>query len=587
MASSDYKKFNREIKGYVDVRYDVKQLSSNDYVYCYYYNVSGRTNNLTNTSYSNSFETIINRRDVTPDYAILKENYTNLDGTRILFNNYRNRDGFISNETPSSITTYDERNIIFEANLTGGIKGLTFYFRGNTIKNANVFLVKSPSNYDTYTIENNDKEVFFIDASQDNYTSIVIETTEWTDMNAPLWIENIDLGISYRYQGNELIEFEITEQVDKLVEETPSNELRLTIGDYEHLYDPLNPKGITKFLTEGSEFVPYIGIRTEDGSFEYEKMGTFYFDKIDYSDKEVTFTCYNLINKLNKVMIKDTNKSLDSSIFIHSHKLQSRLENYLNTCYNYDYNISIDNTETMTLSFLKYDSLNVLLQKMAMIDGIYFVDRDNNITIKNIDKTIKEQLTKNVLLKDIKYSNIDNKKGIKLLLKQAKSETKASEIVCEYELTKAEEEICITSDSMNLFGATATATNVDTINVISDNFFSIIFLKLTGTVGSKATITISTQAEYTTNEIELDYGEKNSNIAIDNNLYYIRFSNDYSTFIEKIPTYKVELEYNGNPTIKAGDYIEVESNYGKVPIFVQKHTLKYNGGLSGSIEGVE
>ena len=316
-------------------------------------------------------------------------------------------------------------------------------------------------------------------------------------------------------------------------------------------------------------------------------MGTFYFDKIDYSDKEVTFTCYNLINKLNKVMIKDTNKSLDSSIFIHSHKLQSRLENYLNTCYDYDYNISIDNTETMILSHLKYDSLNALLQKMAMIDGIYFVDRNNNITIKNIDKTIKEQLTKNVLLKDIKYSNIDNKKGIKLLDRQTKSETKASEIVYEYELTKEEEEICITSNSMNLFGATATATNVDTINVISDNFFSIIFLKLTGTVGAKATITISTQAEYTTNETELDYGEKNSNIAIDNNLYLALYSNNYSAFIEKIPTYKVELEYNGNPTIKAGDYIEVESNYGKVPIFVQKHTLKYNGGLSGSIEGVE
>ena len=257
------------------------------------------------------------------------------------------------------------------------------------------------------------------------------------------------------------------------------------------------------------------------------------------------------------------------------------------TCYDYDYNISIDNTETMVLLHLKYDSLNVLLQKMAMIDGIYFVDRDNNITIKNIDETIKEQLTKNVLLKDIKYSNIDNKKGIKFLDRQTKSEAKASEIVYEYELTKTEEEICITSNSMNLFGATATATNVDTINVISDNFFSIIFLKLTGTVGATATITISTQSEYTTNETELDYGEKKSNIAIDNNLYLALYSNNYSAFIEKIPTYKVELEYNGNPLIKAGDYIEVESNYGKVPIFVQKHTLKYNGGLSGSIEGVE
>ena len=61
----------------------------------------------------------------------------------------------------------------------------------------------------------------------------------------------------------------------------------------------------------------------------------------------------------------------------------------------------------------------------------------------------------------------------------------------------------------------------------------------------------------------------------------------FSNFFDKTYSYEVDLDYNGNPTIEAGDYIEVESNYGKVPIFVQKHTLKYNGGLSGSIEGVE
>ena len=154
-------------------------------------------------------------------------------------------------------------------------------------------------------------------------------------------------------------------------------------------------------------------------------------------------------------------------------------------------------------------------------------------------------------------------------------------------MTKEEEEICLVSDNMNMFGATAMATNVDSISVISSDFFSIIFLKLVGTIGEIANITISSEREYTTNEIEYNFGEENPNIEIDNDLYYVRFANDFDAFIEKIPTYEVSCDYNGNPNIHAGDYIEVESNYGMVPIFVQKHALKFNGGLSGNIEGVE
>jgi hypothetical protein len=49
----------------------------------------------------------------------------------------------------------------------------------------------------------------------------------------------------------------------------------------------------------------------------------------------------------------------------------------------------------------------------------------------------------------------------------------------------------------------------------------------------------------------------------------------------------MSFDYNGDPSLEAGDYIEVETPYGYKPIFIQKNRFTFNGGLSGSIEGVE
>lgn len=612
MASSDYKKANREVKGYVEVVYDV---SNNSDIYTdlsisrnpnYTFNYS-----LTKAEYSQSLNDSYLTQRVANNYALLSNNLTRLDGSFLLFNKVSNSNGFYSSGVIDYYIEYIQsqgyspRDFVLQIGkrndlIINDVYGLSIYTINNNIivsnhgnqiygelYNEEGELIETTSDIKFYDSLHGGNQLLITFENSLNECYVMLKGFEFEYTDRPAIITHIDLGISHVYQNEGLIEFTVTEEVNKLVENTPANELSLTVGDYNMLYDPLNTKGITKYLTEDSIFVPYIGIMNESNYMEYTKMGEFYYNKIDYNDKQVTITAYNLINKLNRVMIKDTNKSLNSNLFIMPDHLQLRLETYLNTCYDYSYDISINNTEPMSLPHLKYDNLNLLLQKMAMIDGIYYVDRNNKIIVRNIDETIQEQLSKSELLEDIKYSNVNNTKGIKVLRKQTKSENKSTQITFEYKMTKEEEEICLVSDNMNMFGATATATNVDSISVISSDFFSIIFLKLVGTIGEVANITISSEREYTTNEIEYNFGEENPNIEIDNDLYYVRFVNDFDAFIEKIPTYEVSCDYNGNPTIHAGDYIEVESNYGMVPIFVQKHSLKFNGGLSGNIEGVE
>ena len=49
----------------------------------------------------------------------------------------------------------------------------------------------------------------------------------------------------------------------------------------------------------------------------------------------------------------------------------------------------------------------------------------------------------------------------------------------------------------------------------------------------------------------------------------------------------MSFDYNGDPSIESGDYINVETPYGYKPLFIQKNYFKFDGGLEGRIEGVE
>ena len=43
---------------------------------------------------------------------------------------------------------------------------------------------------------------------------------------------------------------------------------------------------------------------------------------------------------------------------------------------------------------------------------------------------------------------------------------------------------------------------------------------------------------------------------------------------------------NGDPSLEAGDLVNLETRYGLMKMRIQEHRLKFNGALSGSIKGV-
>lgn len=607
MASSDYKKFDREVKGYVEVLYNLKTPTDNDIISCYYYDVNNTKTLLTKFEYGQSFYEILKTPRVIGDYAILFDDYTKLDGSCLLFNKLKNDCGFVSLKTPAEIETYDERNIIFEIKLSEAISGLTFYFKENTIKNAKIYLyIQDSDTPEEMEIVNNIDETIFIDLSEKKCSHIIIETYQWSNPNKKIWIKRLDLGLSHVYQGNELVEFTVTEQVNKLVEETPSNELSLTVGDYDNLYDPLNPKGIMKYLSEKSTFIPYIGIVNEGGYTEYTKMGEFFFKNIDFQNKEVILKAYNLMDSLNKMLITNIDGSLSTETgIIAINELSNYLQKYLNNNFNGNYVIDINNKIRMYLKALKRVSLAEFLQQASMIDGIFYIDRDNNIVIKNIDKNIKETLSKNELIEELKYTNEQIMKSFNLqrnvyTLTSTKETNDTNNFSTTFILENSSQVVCITSDDASVLSwlkddhlTVNGATNFHIIKSGTSNDFTyMLFIYIEGEVGTEIIISgkYPNKKDKTTSTETNIIGIGEPSLTIENPFYlmqYYLYDDMFTNFFDKFYTYSGSFEYNGNPMIKAGEYIEVESNYGYISLFVTKHTLKFNGGLSGSIEGVE
>ena len=606
MAS--YKDLNREIKGYVEVNYNVVDETP---ILSLFYDNTLNTYDIDGADFTTPLQDTYSTSRKTNNYAILDEVYTSLDGSFLLFDKINQDSGFISKKTVREYIELGDRygenthiclEIGNESNLIeNDIKGLTIYTKNNRITSCHAQLLDNEFNIiEEKDVINNSSPLLLIFSNtlQNHFVYIDHINFEYSDRR--IMLDHIDIGMTYVYEDNELIEFTVIEEVDKLVQKTPANELTITIGDYDKLYDPLNPTGITEYLTEDVIFIPYIGIADDNGKIEYDKMGTFYYDSIDYQEGQATITSYNLIKKISQMQPRPLYSTQSTNYIVNKGRLQETLNNYLSNSYGYGYVISIYNENEMKLDTLDYSDLNKILQTMSMLDGIYFIDREENIVIRRINKEIKDILSKTELTADAIYKNINNYKNVTNNTKYYQSSnSKHNTINFTIKLQKSTQYVMLKIDDKTAFNiSNSDITYQNATSVVLDSYGNYncnqnyVFLIVQGTIGQTVSITIDYYGYSSQNEVSVQrkyYEELESNIEISNDAINVTTTDTYNleNFINKIPTYSLSCTYNGNPKIKAGDYIKVETDYGYVSIFIQKHQLTYDGGLSGSIEGVE
>ena len=557
------KKQERQIKGYVEILYDLSNITVTP------------TTNITST-YTPLAE-ICNGVRVENLYGSL--DYLPLDGSYLTMGTTNTNIGFISDELFENLTT--PTVTLSFSSMT--VKGITLYFRENIP--TNLTLNYSDGSSDTIINENEIVQVIFENFKTLTSVQVVINDMMYQDRK--IYLMEIDLGITQVYKDQDLIEFTIDEEVNKLVEEVPVNETNVILNNMSNLFNPLNPTGIVPYLSENTLIKPYIGVLTDTLGVEYVKMGEFYFDSYtNNSDATTTLVGKNIIIKLNQETLKNDNEINIFSLNVNKQKFQNYLTNF-----NYEFR-TLDYNYAIGLIGVNSEYLIDLLRDISFINSdLLYGNRNNELNLKTINKDVQDILTKNELINDANYKKME-KINTLIYNYQSKYYNKNE---LEYEicsmsikLQKSPQYVLCKSKDANMEYSEITQTGGTSAELFSKGVY-LSFAKITGTIGNNVTISVSTFTEWgysnMTDKKTIKESNEKENI-IEFNTKLICDINNINT-LSYTPSYEIKFEYNGDPSLEAGDYISVQTPYGYKSLFIQKNRFKFDGGLSGSIEGVE
>lgn len=572
-VSNEFKKAiknsERKIKGYVEVLYDLPDKLI----------ISQQTNSNITSTYT-SIDEITNGVRVENLYGSL--DYLPLNGEYLTMDNGLNTNaGYISDDLVENLSL---PNVTISFTQTR-LNGITMYFRNNIPKTLRIIC----SDDSIYNIENNDKEmvqVIFDTPKNLTYVTVAFFTMEYSDRK--IYINEIDLGITQVYKDQDLIEFTVDEEVNKLVEEVPINETNITLNNMSNLFNPLNPKGIVPYLSENSLIIPHIGVFTDNSGIEYVKMGEFYFDNYtNNSDSTTTLTGKNIIKQLEKEILNiDRNGYSPFRARTYQEDFEEFMDNYDYEFNNLDF-YPVYNADCLNNIYL----LNYLKDISLFNNTLLFADRNNKLNLKNIDTNIKDNLTKTELIKDAKFIKIDKINTFIYPTETTSSiETVANRVIYDTNVTleKSSQYILCSSSSPNLGTSYVSQTTATSAEMYSSGNY-LCFVKVTGTVGNTVNFKLSSQynvniGEQINKKTIKSQNEKENTIEINTKL---KKDINSINILNYTPSYEMSFDYNGDPSLEAGDYINVETPYGYKPLFIQKNRFKFDGGLEGYIEGVE
>ena len=561
------KKTERQIKGYVEVLYDLPDISL----------IEEQTNTNIDSTYT-SFDEIFNGMRVENLYGSL--DYLPLNGQYLTMDTTNVNSGFISDELFEDLTI-PTVTLSFSSTTA---KGITLYFRENIP--TNLTLNYSDGSSDTIINENEIVQVIFENFKTLTSVQIVINDMMYQDRK--IYLMEIDLGITQVYKDQDLIEFTIDEEVNKLVEEVPINECNITLNNMNNLFNPLNPKGIVPYLSENTLIKPYIGVLTDTLGAEYVKMGEFYFDGYtNDSDSTTTLTGKNVIKQLEKEILNiDRNGYSPFRARTYQEDFEEFMDNYDYEFNNLDF-YPVYNADCLNNIYL----LNYLKDISFFNNTLLFADRNNKLNLKNIDTNIKDNLTKTELINDAKFIKIDKINTFIYPTETTSSiETVTNRVIYDTNVTleKSSQYILCSSSNPNLGTSYVSQTTATSAEVYSSGNY-LCFVKVTGTVGNTVNFKLSSQynvniGEQINKKTIKSQNEKENTIEIN-----AKLKKDINSIniLNYTPSYEMSFDYNGDPSLEAGDYISVQTPYGYKNLFIQKNRFKFDGGLEGSIEGVE
>lgn len=234
---------------------------------------------------------VTNIEDITNDtkFATFENNFWLLDGSMDLYSEPHTATGYVGenlNGTASITITLPEIH-------TKAIEGITIQWGEEYATLFKVTAYNGNSVVAEKTVVGFTEQVFMPIA---NYNKIVIDISAWNTPNRRVRIKKIILGIEMTITKTELISFKHTQEASHISAELPNNSITFSIDNADARWNPNNPTGMAKFLSERQKIKAKYGFKI-DGNIEWVKAGTFYLTEwsTPTNGLEATFTARDLL----------------------------------------------------------------------------------------------------------------------------------------------------------------------------------------------------------------------------------------------------------------------------------------------------
>lgn len=538
-----------------------------------------------------------NNRIFKNKYASLEENYFQLDGSFLLPNENNKIDaGYVSTNLVKDI-----------ASIKSGSTMPTFQFTLENIKSSGVTLYFESSNIPTeYKVVVNTNKEYIGNKNLSNIVminfdeEIVISELDiyiysMTNENRRIRLNYIDIGRSFVYEGEDLINFKVIEEIDETLANIPTNTCTLEVNNLDGKYNPLNQEGIVRLLKKNkSKLYPYVGVKTQSNGIEFVGCGQFlYSDWKASGNNTVTINSNSYMTIINNLDFIDNSSNLFQSLITS----QTQFERFLKSNYS---NIEYKGKEwhSLRLAWSNYEKLIDLLKDISILTlSVIKVNRNGVLVITDLDNKAVGTIYRNYMKSEAEYNKSSKINKITLRANGIGDVEYNTEAKNQYSKQVQHQGgtayVKINADSPVGLGITSiTATNGVSVSNLSKTSYYTQMLKLTGNATNTTINIVGYTPSYNSKEVLQEYSRVGTNeeevtLEIESNLFLgldINYIAEYYLNIAK--DYDVSFDYGGDPSIEAGDTIKVETKYGMKEMFIRKNTITFDGGLSCSIEGV-
>lgn len=243
--------------------------------------------------------------------ATLELNRWSLDAAYDIYDPTKSySDGFTSSILSDENGDFSTDPILYrEFSAYHSMAGLTILFdtRANEYPLAgNIRFYKDEELIETVSIDDPGSTEIIVDKPVESYDKITIIPTKLLPYHR-FRVEEVYFGVVNRFTNKNILQLNRTHDVDPLSRRLPKEELNFTILDFEHKYDPDNPKGWYVYVEEKAPVNVVFGYELNDGSIEWLAPNLYLLDaKPMANNARVNFTASSLLVSMTGTYYKDT-----------------------------------------------------------------------------------------------------------------------------------------------------------------------------------------------------------------------------------------------------------------------------------------